>query len=381
MSGGFSRVSSALVVFGATVGLPVLGWRLAGRSLGELLRFPPPLENPENYLRFSWLAAGAVMGALAALTAAWVVGARRRSRTEAAWRIEERGTSDPARFPVWGWLALVWLGVWWLLAWSRIEAAAALQRFTFFPLWLGFVVAVNALVQARTGSCLARRAPRTWCLLFAVSGGFWWMFEWLNRFVRNWHYFAVEDFGAAGYALNATLCFSTVLPAVAAVADWLESFPRWSARARSGPAWAWLERPVAGWAFVALGAAALLGTGLYPSGFYPALWSAPLALALGRQILSGRGSVACEIARGDWSRALSWMTAALVCGFFWELWNWRSLAKWIYTVPGVDRWRVFEMPLLGYSGYLPFGLECLLVVEMLGLGSEVAVARRVPAAR
>jgi hypothetical protein len=24
---------------------------------------------------------------------------------------------------------------------------------------------------------------------------------------------------------------------------------------------------------------------------------------------------------------------------------------------------IFEMPVLGYAGYLPFGLECLLVVE------------------
>jgi hypothetical protein len=55
----------------------------------------------------------------------------------------------------------------------------------------------------------------------------------------------------------------------------------------------------------------------------------------------------------------------LICGFFWELWNWKSLAKWIYTVPFVERWHVFEMPLLGYAGYLPFGLECLLVVERI----------------
>ena len=57
------------------------------------------------------------------------------------------------------------------------------------------------------------------------------------------------------------------------------------------------------------------------------------------------------------------MTAALVCGFFWELWNWQSVAKWVYTVPGVQRWHVFEMPLLGYAGYLPFGLECLMIAE------------------
>jgi hypothetical protein len=46
------------------------------------------------------------------------------------------------------------------------------------------------------------------------------------------------------------------------------------------------------------------------------------------------------------------------------MWNFYSMPKWIYTVPGVDRWHVFEMPLLGYAGYLPFGLECLAVASL-----------------
>lgn len=48
---------------------------------------------------------------------------------------------------------------------------------------------------------------------------------------------------------------------------------------------------------------------------------------------------------------------ALVCGWFWEMWNYWAFPKWQYTIPWVDFVYVFEMPLLGYSGYLPFGLE------------------------
>ena len=47
--------------------------------------------------------------------------------------------------------------------------------------------------------------------------------------------------------------------------------------------------------------------------------------------------------------------AALVCGFFWEMWNYWSLPKWHYSVPYVGRWHVFEMSAVGYTGYLPFG--------------------------
>jgi hypothetical protein len=57
--------------------------------------------------------------------------------------------------------------------------------------------------------------------------------------------------------------------------------------------------------------------------------------------------------------------AALVCGFWWELWNFKSLAHWEYAIPSVHRFQLFEMPLLGYGGYLPFGLECLAVTQWL----------------
>ncbi len=49
--------------------------------------------------------------------------------------------------------------------------------------------------------------------------------------------------------------------------------------------------------------------------------------------------------------------AGLTCGVFWEMWNYWSAPKWIYDIPYASRPKVFEMPLLGYGGYLPFALE------------------------
>ena len=57
--------------------------------------------------------------------------------------------------------------------------------------------------------------------------------------------------------------------------------------------------------------------------------------------------------------------ASLLCGLFWELWNLRSLAHWSYAIPFVDRFHLFAMPLLGYAGYVPFGLECLVVADLV----------------
>src|SRR5690606_7180318 len=114
----------------------------------------------------------------------------------------------------------------------------------------------------------------------------------------------------------------------------------WERRTAAGPAWTWFDRQGTAWMLVLAGASALVLTGAYPTIFYPALWVAPLALLLGAPVLARRRGLAREIARGDWRRAATWMTAALICGFWWELWNVQSLAKWIYTVPGVERWHV-----------------------------------------
>jgi hypothetical protein len=47
------------------------------------------------------------------------------------------------------------------------------------------------------------------------------------------------------------------------------------------------------------------------------------------------------------------------------MWNYKSLARWVYIVPFVQRFHIFEMPILGYSGYLTFGIECAVITGIL----------------
>lgn len=356
------RLGDIGILFAVLV-LPLVGATIAGRDLSGIFLFPPPLEIPSDYPQFSWWAVAGVIMCLIPIATSWFARSRQPSMSHAALKPDPEIPAKTKRLPVWGWFALAWTVGWWTLAWTREPWFEPVQRYTFFPLWMGFIVTVNALTQRRAGTCMMLRRPALWLGLFATSALFWWIFEWLNRFVRNWHYLAVEDFGPAGYAFHATLCFSTVLPAVAGVAEWLGTHSRWMTRTAAGPRWRWLEYRGTARGLVIAGLSALLLTGVYPVLFYPAVWVAPLALLLGSAIPGKHPGIAREVARGDWRQLATWMTAALICGFFWELWNWQSLAKWIYTVPGVERWHVFEMPLPGYAGYLPFGVECLLVVE------------------
>ncbi|HJU62570.1 MAG TPA: hypothetical protein VJ864_11035, partial [Candidatus Binatia bacterium] len=109
----------------------------------------------------------------------------------------------------------------------------------------------------------------------------------------------------------------------------------------------------------------LVGIGIWPEQLFPLVWMAPLLLVTALQILTGKETVFSDLAEGN-AMAL-WLAAiaALVCGFWWEMWNYKSLAHWEYAIPSVHRFQLFEMPLLGYAGYLPFGLECLAVTLFL----------------
>ena len=82
-------------------------------------------------------------------------------------------------------------------------------------------------------------------------------------------------------------------------------------------------------------------------------------------MLLSQKNVLQDLERGEWHVITLPALAALVCGFFWEMRNSYSYPKWAYCIPYVQRFQIFEMPLLGYLGYLPFGLQCRVVADLV----------------
>jgi hypothetical protein len=206
--------------------------------------------------------------------------------------------------------------------------------------------------------------PRAFLLLFPLSAVFWWTFEYLNRFVQNWYYVSPREFTAVEYVLLATIPFSTVLPAVISTIEWLSTYPQVSTGLERAWPMSIAASREAGWV-MALGAAGgLMGIGLWPDYLFPLVWVAPLFLITGLRLVSEGETVFDSAARGDWRLLWVAAVASLICGFFWELWNSHSLVHWEYAIPFAHRFQLFEMPLLGYAGYLPFGLECLAVAQL-----------------
>jgi len=257
------------------------------------------------------------------------------------------------------------------MAWTRIPWFSKYQAHTFTPLWVAYIIIINALTFRQSGRCMLRNDTGYFLLLFPLSAVFWWFFEFLNRFVQNWYYVG-SQFSALEYFFFATLPFSTVLPAVLGTRDWLLGFS-WPEK-RFGNAISIRvshPKPLALCVLIFAGIG-LAGIGVWPNYLFPLLWVSPFLIMISLQTLFGDYHIFSDITFGYWAIILTSAIAALLCGFFWEMWNLFSLAKWKYSIPFVHRFQLFEMPILGYGGYLPFGLECAFIGDMLFLKKDRA---------
>lgn len=248
-------------------------------------------------------------------------------------------------------LGLALVAVFWFASWTHL---GALGEYAFFPLWLGYILTVDALVAWRAGASLLTRQPREFVALFLLSAPVWWLFEGLNNFVLNWHYMDTVDFSFGRTLLVGSIDFSTVIPAVFETAALVLTFPfiaHWRTHRQLA------IPPRLPWVLMYAGAFALAAVLFAPQVAFPLAWIWLVLIVDPLNYLRGRASLLGQIARGDWRGVVALALAAVVCGGFWEMWNYLALPKWFYTVPFFGFLKVFEMPLLGYGGYVPFAWE------------------------
>ena len=258
-----------------------------------------------------------------------------------------------------GWVGVILIALAWPLNWMLPGLRTHLL---FFPLWLGYALLVDALVLRRCGTSILARSRRDFVLLFACSAPAWWLFEVFNWRTQNWDYLGGEQFSPFTYFLLTTLSFSTVMPAVFETAELVRSAAPLR-RLSDGPRLKPTRRVLL--AMLGVGLAMVALSMALPGYFYPLLWGSAFFLAEPINAWRGRPSLLGYLARGDWRPVAALALGALVCGFFWEFWNFYSYPKWTYHTPGVGFPHVFEMPLLGFLGYPPFGLELLALLHLV----------------
>jgi len=322
----------------------------------------PPVEIGQspgfNLLYFSVMALGALGVTLLFLFPSWF-GFKKPAPTPPP-------TTPTKKLPWWFYVGAVFMVFFWWLMWSRSFMFGDLIYYAFSPMWWGFIVMLDGIVYYRTGgkSLLVNR-PKLFLIsaLFSVFG--WSYFEYFDYFVlSNWYYpnGHMSEMPRATLIAVFLVAYSTVWTAIFEWYTLLNSFPRLVQRYSQG-----LKIPLNGTLLLIGGALVTVGFVALPHLMFWGIWIGPMAMLVGQLMRLGVWTPYVSITQGNWSPALLIALSSLLNGFLWEMWNYGSSNPdalpvtnpnyWIYDVPYVNVIHIFsEMPLLGYFGYLPFGL-------------------------
>ncbi len=265
------------------------------------------------------------------------------------------------KFPFYARIGIALILVFWYLNWNLTGLRT---QWGFFFLWLGYALSVDGFVFLKKGTSLIHRSLKKFIMLFVISAPTWWLFELLNSFTGNWHYAGRGYFTDLQYFLLASLSFSTVMPAVFGTAELVSCFGfikkiklKKDLHINSSTVNKYF---LSGWLM-------LMMIILLPKYFYYLIWAAlyfiidPINYKLKNRSLIRYAQAV------DWRPFISLSAGCLVCGFFWEMWNFYSYPKWVYTLPFINFAHVFEMPLPGYIGYIPFSFELFAIYNLINM--------------
>ncbi len=265
-------------------------------------------------------------------------------------------------------IGLLFIAAGWIPLWT---VESFWNPLAFTALWTG--VALVAWGMSANGYPGVR-----WHLgLAAVSVPIWWWFELVNTRVENWHYVFTPHYSDIEYAVLSTLAFSTVVPALVAMAAVIRSITGRQAAMSD----ATLHRRRLPTIEIGLGVLMQVAVFTWPSGAFPLVWVAPFFIIDGFVgLVEGRSLVERRL-DGAFGEVVLIGTAGLSCGILWEFWNYWSMPKWEYTLPYLGFASVFEMPVLGYGGYVPFALFVIQAARLVDLLWRRAVRRSGPLSR
>lgn len=226
--------------------------------------------------------------------------------------------------------------------------------------WWSYILFLQAFLYHRSRSSPLFDSPGAFFLLLPLSVTVWLVFEAFNFRLQNWHYSNLPQSTAlrwAGYAVS----FSTVLPGIFSTMWTLEHFLGME-RKRTHP----LTNPNASYGYqIALGLAFLFLPLLLPRFFFPLVWGGFIFLLEPINRHLGFDSLTEQWETVSLRRFTILLFSGLICGILWEFWNYWAGSKWVYTVPFVGGWKVFEMPILGFLGFPPFAVECYAMTSFL----------------
>ncbi len=248
-----------------------------------------------------------------------------------------------------------------LTFWGTAHFVFPFYAHTYPFAWYGLIVFLDGLLWWRWDEGLILVRPREFITLLFWSAVVWFFFEIWNLRLQNWYYVGVPSQEWWSH-IEAYLDYATVLPGLFLVYRLLCRM-KIPGQVKSRLAIGNRARK----AFPLIGVVMLALSLAYPDYFFPLVWGAFIFLLEPVCAKSGGRSLLKDTENGEWTTVIRLLLAGIICGAYWELCNYWSLAKWVYTVPLFSEGKLFEMPYLGFLGFPPFCVECFVIINAVYL--------------
>ena len=244
-----------------------------------------------------------------------------------------------------------------IIAAAEILLFLGVEPFTvyFTPIvWTGYILLVDSLVYRIRGESFLSTRFKQFLALLPLSIGFWYVFEFYNLFLKNWHYVGLPESKFWRY-LGYFWSFATIWPAILLTYQLLLSLglfqPR-KANQNSGLSQKFLT------VSIIVGFVLLVWPLVFPSPYLAApVWLGFVLFLDPINYLWGEKSIFKDWATGKRQTLYTLFASGLICGILWEFWNYWAEAKWKYAIPLAGGFKIFEMPAIGYLGFLAFACE------------------------
>ncbi|MFO7979898.1 MAG: hypothetical protein R6V00_03570 [Candidatus Aminicenantes bacterium] len=225
--------------------------------------------------------------------------------------------------------------------------------------WWSFILIMDGInFRLNHSSFLFRSAALfVHTALFSVS--VWLVFELINISLKNWIYLNLPENTIERW-IGYFIAFATVIPALIELSEFFHSIlPKKNLSLfRIKISSILLDT------FLVIGVVGLILSLVLPKYFFPLVWLCFIFILDPINYKKNNPSLLKKMENNKWKVFWSWCLAGFTAGFVWEFLNFYSGTKWDYSIPFFDFAHIFQMPLLGYFGFIPFALEIYAVFQL-----------------
>ncbi|MBD3167972.1 MAG: hypothetical protein GF307_00720 [candidate division Zixibacteria bacterium] len=235
---------------------------------------------------------------------------------------------------------------------------------TFFTpiVWTGYIFFLDGINHLFRKRSLIIDDTANFLWMLPISIGLWYVFEFYNLFLDNWHYINLPENRAIRYT-GYFWSFATIWPGIFEtyiLLGGLKLFEKITVKPYRLTSRAF-------WILIVIGTVFEILPFIFPNRYWaPTIWTGFVLLLDPINYRLGLPSFLGQWENGRLGGLFRIFTAGLICGFLWEFWNFWAGAKWVYTVPYLGDVKLFEMPIVGFLGFIPFAAEVFVMYVFIG---------------